>query len=116
MESVWSSAPVARGFYVYVLWGYEDDRPLYVGQSRNLYARLGQHMRELDRIEQIYRIEVAQCETQTAMDQLEASLIGRYLPYFNIMSNPAPGMRRGESTRNAQLAWRAGRRLPKVSR
>lgn len=33
-----------HGYYVYLLWGADPDKPLYVGQSSNILSRLGSHM------------------------------------------------------------------------
>jgi hypothetical protein len=73
-----------HGLYVYLLWGNDPDRPVYVGQSSNILARLGDHMRDATKRSIVKRVQVVNCEDKAKMDELEASLILAYQPVLNI--------------------------------
>ena len=40
---VFSITPPKRGFYVYIAWGADRTRPLYIGRAVNLWRRFEQH-------------------------------------------------------------------------
>lgn len=80
--------PCPRGFYIYFLIG-PGDEIFYVGQSTNLYQRLGAHMSQLAKFAIIDRIEFAECATKFEMDEMERILIGALRPQWNTVHNPA---------------------------
>lgn len=77
-----------HGFFVYVLWGdQQDSRPLYVGQSTNLLARLGTHLGEAAKKDAVRKVTLIRCDTKAQMDDTETQLIIHYGPYWNIQGN-----------------------------
>jgi hypothetical protein len=73
-----------RGFFVYLLWGAGSDKPLYVGQSTNVLARLGSHLGNPARRYQIERVTLVRCRTARQMDDTEMRLITKHQPPMNI--------------------------------
>lgn len=82
------------GPHVYLLYG-EAKRVLYVGQSENVIARLGNHLTHPERRDRIKEISILKCKDYDDMMQCEAQLIRRHQPEWNIKGNPA-------APRNAQ--------------
>jgi hypothetical protein len=81
-----------RGFFVYLLWGDNIERPLYVGQSRNLFARLGQHMSNRERKHLVKRVQVMRCKSEADMTSTENRLIALYQPPLNIVGIARTGV------------------------
>lgn len=77
--------PDPHGFYVYTLW--QADEPLYVGQSRNIYARLGAHMSDREKRRRTTSISLSKHSTIKRMDDAEWHLIAELNPALNIMGN-----------------------------
>lgn len=73
--------PVA-GWFVYVLW--EGDKPLYVGQSRNVLARLGSHASDPMKRYRMTDITLNAFESEREMVEAEARLIKELQPELNI--------------------------------
>ncbi|OHV52786.1 MULTISPECIES: GIY-YIG nuclease family protein [unclassified Frankia] len=73
-----------HGCFVYLLWGTDPDRPLYVGKSTNILARLGQHMSDSTRRYRVQRVTVIRCRDGRQMDRTEGRLIEEYQPTLNI--------------------------------
>lgn len=73
-----------EGFYVYLLWGTEPDKPLYVGLSTNILSRLGAHLTNPERRDHIIRVGLIQCDDEHAMRETERRLIAGYKPPWNI--------------------------------
>jgi hypothetical protein len=67
-----------NGHFVYILWGTSDDKPLYVGRSSNVLARLGNHMVNPQRRQCIARVSLVRCLDRTTATQVEAQLIDFY--------------------------------------
>jgi predicted GIY-YIG superfamily endonuclease len=81
------------GFFVYVLWD-NFEQALYVGQSINLFDRLGKHMRRDSRFHQeVFRISIHACDSKASMDELERELIRELLPEHNIQFTAKAGYR-----------------------
>jgi hypothetical protein len=74
------------GFFVYLLWGDDPQTPIYVGESGNVFARIGAHMRE--KSDAIRRVQLFRCETVDVMHDTEARLIKHFAPPLN--SAPPP--------------------------
>ncbi len=101
----WIDLPVLDGFYVYALYGAENpDVPLYVGQSMNALVRLGNHLGEGRKREQVVRIAVRQCASQADMDETEARLIVAYCPPWNTACIPYRVRRKRTPPRGATTA------------
>lgn len=75
-----------RGFFVYLLWGNDQDTPLYVGRSTNVLRRTGQHM-AASYSPDIRRVTFIRCATEKQMHRIETELIRRYHPRINIAQN-----------------------------
>lgn len=69
-----------HGYYVYFLWSHTNDL-LYVGMSRNVLSRLGEHVRQ--RGYAIYRITVVQCPDEASMERTKARAIAQHKPEWN---------------------------------
>lgn len=72
------------GFFVYCLWGSSDRRPVYVGRSTNVVARLGAHLGDQVKRGIVRRVTLTRCPDFESMCRLEEQLIGHYRPEFNI--------------------------------
>lgn len=72
------------GCFVYLLWARKDDPvPVYVGQSRNLFSRLAQHMQNPEKRYSTGWVTVVRCPDEDAMNETEAALISHYQPPLN---------------------------------
>ncbi|MCM3884292.1 hypothetical protein [Frankia sp. R82] len=74
-----------RGCFVYLLWGADPDRPLYVGKSTKILARLGQHMGDRQKRHRVQRVTVIRCRDGRQMNRTEEKLIAEYQPTLNIL-------------------------------
>jgi hypothetical protein len=74
-----------NGHFVYLLWGSSDDRPLYIGRSSNVLARLGNHMVRPDRRHRITRVTLVRCFTAEDAAETEADLIDFYQCELNVL-------------------------------
>lgn len=77
-----------RGWFVYTLWGADESRPLYVGMSGNVLARLGQHMNNPLRRPHIHRVGLLRCPDARRMRSTELRLIRHYAPPWNVRDLP----------------------------
>lgn len=73
-----------NGFFVYILWGEDESKPLYVGQSTNILARLGNHMQNNDRRHLVRKVRVIRCRSERHMDDTECRLIAKFQPTLNV--------------------------------
>ena len=87
LEELGANQLKPRGFFVYCLW--DDDEVIYVGQSRNLCARLGTHMQD-DRFGSVDNVSYVQCANAQEMCSLEAFLIARWQPISNTKGTTRP--------------------------
>jgi len=74
-----------NGHFVYLLWGTSDDRPLYVGRSSNVLARVGSHMNDPKRRHRIARVTLVRCLTAAVAAETEARLIDLYDCELNLL-------------------------------
>lgn len=72
-----------HGFYVYILWGADEDNPLYIGQSRNVLSRLGQHMADKEKRYLVRSVQLIKCSGRATMCRTEPALIREYSPPLN---------------------------------
>jgi hypothetical protein len=79
IRSVASELFDPNGFFVYLLWGDDPDRPIYVGQSRDVLSRMGTGTRRFA----VKNVQWIRRESKEAMDELERSLIRLYQPPEN---------------------------------
>jgi predicted GIY-YIG superfamily endonuclease len=77
-----------RGYFVYCLWGADPNRPLYVGMSENVLARIGDHTRNPDRRHAIERVTLLHCPGRHAARETEARLIAESRPLWNVAGIP----------------------------
>lgn len=74
-----------RGCFIYMLWGRKGDKtPIYVGKSANIFARIGDHMRDPARKKHIGWVTLIRCENIARMDKAERYWIRHYQPVLNI--------------------------------
>lgn len=78
--------PIARNVGVYLLIG-ERDEILYIGQSTNVMARLGAHLRRTDVKARVTKAAILEVPTYQ-LRGLEAALIARHKPPLNIVRPP----------------------------
>jgi len=76
--------PVRHGWFVYRLLNHDNDI-IYIGMSKNLYARLGTHEKTYGN--DIARILVFPCESAENAALCERTWIKKYQPYFNKIHN-----------------------------
>jgi excisionase family DNA binding protein len=74
-----------NGYFVYLLWGRTEDCPLYIGASRNILARLGNHLVDPERRYLVARVTLVRCYSAEAMAATEAKLIDFYKPELNLL-------------------------------
>lgn len=74
-----------HGWFVYILWGNDPDRPLYVGQSTNVLSRLGSHLGQNERRATVRRVSLIRCDTRADMNEVEWDLIAGLRPSLNIL-------------------------------
>ena len=74
-----------RGFFVYFLWGSDSARPLYVGKSKNLLTRLGQHMGNPLRAPYVERVTFIKYDSAHEMDDAERVYISGCNPLWNVV-------------------------------
>lgn len=78
-----------QGFYVYVLWGSDTDRPLYVGRSsQNVCARIGSHVRQRPRGTLVRRASLIRCDSHADTLATELRLIHEHRPSWNVVGAP----------------------------
>lgn len=122
----------ARGHYVYVAWGSDESRPLYIGKSSNVLARLGQHSTVQPWYPDAVRFELHTFESSKAAEDAETEAIYELNPIYNRQRLPTKAqlldIQRRKADREARLAvvaaeWAAKRlraanpkpaRLPRV--
>lgn len=90
----------AHDHYVYVAWGTDKNRPLYVGKSRSLLARLGQHSQNSLWWHHLTRLAIYSYDSEREALRAEAEAIAEYQPEYNRagvsrpmsqpISNPGP--------------------------
>lgn len=81
------------GFFVYFLWGSDPERPLYVGKSANLLARLGRHMSDPMKRYRVMNVTLLRCETVSEMDETEIRMIVHHQAPLNTAGiGPAPDL------------------------
>jgi len=74
-----------RGCFVYMLWERKGaEKPIYVGKSTNIFARIGDHMRDPARRKRIGWVTFIRCEDTDRMKRAERKWIGHYKPELNI--------------------------------
>lgn len=74
-----------HAFHVYVLWGWDDKQPLYVGSSIQVLSRVAWHLQRREKRESVRRVTVLRCDTSDAMRDLERRLIAEHQPPLNVM-------------------------------
>lgn len=73
--------------FVYVAWGIDDSRALYVGKTRHLMARMGQHERSSDWYPYLDRLDVYAYRSDSDALKAEAEAIWELHPEYNTMLN-----------------------------
>lgn len=71
------------GYYVYLLWGTDCTKPVYVGQSRNVLSRIQTHLRDAQKNKHFYRVQLIRCSSLTVMNETELRLIRHFKPLLN---------------------------------
>lgn len=108
----WLELRVLHGFCVYCLYGDDEDCPFYVGSSRNVHGRIGQHVSRFG--QEIMTVKVMRCESEQAMYDLERELIDAFQPVHNIEGRTGQRHVKGywsaEAVAHRALAAQAGAR------
>lgn len=73
-----------NGYFVYLLWGVNPGAPLYVGQSANVFGRIGSHLGNPERRPYVKSVQLIRCPNEAKMMELESRLIHKYSPSWNI--------------------------------
>lgn len=74
-----------HGAYVYILMG--ESEPVYIGQTGNVHARIGDHMRDTEKCAATKSYRVLRCKDRQHSLQVEETLIRKYRPRFNVAFN-----------------------------
>lgn len=94
-----------RGHFVYVAWGLTR-RPLYVGKSRGVLARIGAHLVTATWARKVVKFEIYSFETEDAALDAEALAIVALDPIHNVAGI---GAERAAITRNTPKRSRVPR-------
>jgi len=87
-----------NGFFVYMLWDRTEDQPIYIGASRNILARLGNHLVNPDRRHRVGRVTLVRCWSRVAMAATENKLIDFYRPELNLFDGNGRRIRKAPKT------------------
>lgn len=71
------------GPHVYLLWGADDQTPLYVGQSKTVLGRISNHLQDAEKRKLTKRVQLISCQHALQMCEMEAVLISRLRPPLN---------------------------------
>lgn len=73
------------GCFVYLLWGENRERPLYIGQTKTILWRLAQHSRLGGSLfaPEIRSVTIIRCQEVGEMEALERELIRTMNPMYN---------------------------------
>ena len=74
-----------NGHFVYLLWDRAEDTPIYVGASKNILGRLGNHLVDPKKRHRVCRVTLIRCRGTKAMAATEAKLIDFYRPELNLL-------------------------------
>lgn len=72
-----------HGFYVYMLFDAAGI-PIYVGQSQNIFTRLGTHMGPRNHRDVVKKVQLVRCADRPAMIRMESALLHEHKPSLNI--------------------------------
>jgi excinuclease UvrABC nuclease subunit len=75
--------PLQAGFYVYRFWDIQG-RCLYVGRTRSIAKRIGQHVSSKWWWPQVHSMDVVECVDRKQMKAMEATQVCLHLPSYNI--------------------------------
>lgn len=78
--------PEAEAF-VYVAWGRDESRALYVGKSRNVMSRIGQHAQASPWFPYLARLDFYGYRSEGEALQAEAEAIAELRPEYNVALN-----------------------------
>jgi excinuclease UvrABC nuclease subunit len=81
--------PLPRGFYVYVAWGEDRTRPLYIGRAVNLWRRFEQHAQwKAAWVAEVVELECYEFPTERMADMAETDAILALNPVHNVVRRP----------------------------
>lgn len=72
-----------RSFYVYVIRD-QDGEIAYIGQSRNVFSRVGSHVMNEARALDCHTVQLIPCQSEQAMCDIEKALISHHKPRHNV--------------------------------
>jgi len=79
--------------YVYVAWGEDRTRPLYIGKSREPIGRIGRHLREALWCYEVRSFDFYAFVTELGALDAEARAIRELNPIHNVMRGNSGGRR-----------------------
>src|SRR5688500_9234151 len=79
--------------YVYVAWGHDRTRPLYVGKSREPLNRIGRHLRATAWGADVVEWELLAFDSELVALSAESLAIHQLDPIHNIIRGGAGGIR-----------------------
>ena len=107
--------------YVYVAWGSDRSRPLYVGKARNPYDRIATHMRQKPWIGDVVEWECRGFPDERTAEYAEIEAIAALNPIHNVIRRMTQAqwaeIRRASRAKEAAqrrvaAEWRAARQAP----
>lgn len=78
----WFDLGALHGFFVYCLYSADQVCPIYIGSSRNIHNRIGQHVMRFGA--ELVSASAKRCTSERVMSGLESDLIHEYQPEHNI--------------------------------
>jgi excinuclease UvrABC nuclease subunit len=83
-DHTFTVAPLPRGHYVYIAWGADRSRPLYIGKAVNLWRRYEQHGAwKADWLPLVEELEVRSFPTAELARRAELDAIQTLNPIYN---------------------------------
>lgn len=71
-------------FYVYIAWGLDRSRPLYIGKSKHLVVRIGQHMARAEWVKYATEFECFAFASELEALNAESLAIHKLDPEYNV--------------------------------
>lgn len=85
--------------YVYVAWGHDRTRPLYVGKSREPLARIGRHLRTTAWASDVVEWDLYAFDSEDGALDAESRAIHELNPVHNVIRGGSGGRRTKTFTR-----------------
>lgn len=92
---------------VYILWGTDHDRPLYIGKSTSVWERLRAHLKDPVKRAQVKYATILRFDTHTEMSEQERHLIRLHHPLWNVRGVPKQPKNGDQNSTSLISQWAA---------